>query len=443
MSDRPLHIAALLLLLLYLVVGALFAWRTPAWQAPDEPAHYNYVAQVAAGTLLPVIEPGDWNNAYLEQLKADDFAPELLNDLQTVQYEDHQPPLYYWLLAPVFWLTNGSLLALRLVSVLIGAVTVGLSFAIAREMLPDRRYLSLAVMCLVAFIPQQVHILSSVNNDALAGAMIAATLLTTLRYLNGKLAHEWVFGMLLGVIVITKTTAYFMAGVVLLAVLLRYLLARPKPLWRMMAGVIVPAGVLAVLYWGRNLLVYGVPDFLGLRAHDAVVVGQLRTADYLADLGVQGYLERGLSTTFNSFWGQFGWMEAPMGDALPAVMSLITLLLLLSAGGWLLSMVRDDVPQPSQNPAQSRAMWALIGLVMTFALLQFAYYNSVFVQFQGRYIFAGLIPFALLVVVGLDAWRRLFVHDRAGWLSLLWVLWLIPLDVYLIWRVIPGAVSRL
>jgi len=37
-----------LILLGYLVAGALYAIYTPPWQAPDEPAHFNYLRQVAA-----------------------------------------------------------------------------------------------------------------------------------------------------------------------------------------------------------------------------------------------------------------------------------------------------------------------------------------------------------------------------------------------------------
>ena len=48
----------------------------------------------------------------------------MLGDLPTIQYEDHQPPLYYLLASLVFQLTNGSLIALRLFSVLIGAGVV-------------------------------------------------------------------------------------------------------------------------------------------------------------------------------------------------------------------------------------------------------------------------------------------------------------------------------
>jgi hypothetical protein len=82
-------------LLGYLIVGALYAALTPAWQSPDEPAHYNYVAQVARNGCCPKIEPGDWDSRYMEELKGARFLPELLDRLDTIQYEDHQPPLYY------------------------------------------------------------------------------------------------------------------------------------------------------------------------------------------------------------------------------------------------------------------------------------------------------------------------------------------------------------
>ena len=43
----------LLILLIYLLLGWLYAAYTPDWQAPDEPAHYNYVKQLANGRFMP------------------------------------------------------------------------------------------------------------------------------------------------------------------------------------------------------------------------------------------------------------------------------------------------------------------------------------------------------------------------------------------------------
>ena len=61
-TRRTEYVLLGLLLLAYLALGVLFAARTPAWQTPDEPAHYNYVGQVAGGGL-PVIARGDWDQA--------------------------------------------------------------------------------------------------------------------------------------------------------------------------------------------------------------------------------------------------------------------------------------------------------------------------------------------------------------------------------------------
>ena len=45
-----------LLVIAYLGIGTLFALLTPAWQAPDEPAHYNYIAQIATTGTLPILQ---------------------------------------------------------------------------------------------------------------------------------------------------------------------------------------------------------------------------------------------------------------------------------------------------------------------------------------------------------------------------------------------------
>ena len=69
------HLPFWLLLLLYLLVGSLFAIYTPPWQAPDEPAHYNYIRQLAGGSL-PVIAPGDYDQEYQGTVISSRFDPQ-------------------------------------------------------------------------------------------------------------------------------------------------------------------------------------------------------------------------------------------------------------------------------------------------------------------------------------------------------------------------------
>ena len=433
--ERLLYIG---ILMMYLVLGVLFATRTPDWQAPDEPAHYNYIAQVAAGDLLPVIALGDWDNDYLEELKASGFAPELLDNLDTVQYEDHQPPLYYWVQTPVYLATDGNLEAMRIFSVLMGAITIMLTYAIASYLLPERRNVALATMALVAFIPQHLHILGSINNDALVGIWVALGILLCLRYLDGK-AQAWQLGIVIGLIAVTKTTGYFMAGVVFITIIMRWWQSDQRDTSRLLHAIILfalPAAIFAGVYWTRNIVTYGFPDFLGLQEHDAVVIGQLRTAERIEELGFSAYLTDGIRTTFNSFWGQFGWMAAPMNGAIPYIYTAIFVIVLLAISGLILYALRE-------KKTITGAQWIILGFVMLFAMLQFVYYNLTFVQFQGRYIFVGIIPFAFAFALGVDTWRQFFL-SRPEWLkwgSVVLLGLFALLDLYLIWRVIPGALS--
>ena len=95
--NKSQNAPIIIIMAIYLIIAVLFAVFTPDWQTPDEPAHYNYIAQVAKGEL-PVIEDGDWDSALLGKLTSGQFAPGLpeMERLDTIEYEDHQPPLYYY-----------------------------------------------------------------------------------------------------------------------------------------------------------------------------------------------------------------------------------------------------------------------------------------------------------------------------------------------------------
>ena len=529
MSPQRIEVALLTTILAgYLLVGGLYATQTAPWQAPDEPAHYNVIAQIAAAGCCPVIEMGDWDNPYLEDLKASRFAPSLTGDLATIQYEDHQPPMYYLLLTPVYRLTNGSLIALRLVSMVLGAGVVLLAYTLSRLMFPARRGVALGTAALVAYIPQHLVILGSINNDALAYLLIALVFVLCALYVteHDRERLRWVrwgftagvsllalavllglpwsrpdifwmvppllvasiivvwrlrddtrnsyhvmLGTLVGVTFLTKTTVYFSVGLVVAAVVLRPIVMaarsaagrsarialkvadalkdipipnlspeRERKLkqagwrfgWQMLKnarsvyapvfrrharkigrGLLVVLGVsiaYGLVWWVRNSVVYGFPDILGLAAHDAVVVGQLRTAERIADVGWGGYWRGAFATTFNSFWGQLGWMALP----LPANWyTVIWAMLALAATGLVIDLRRGDRPPTAHRVV----VGILLGLAGLAALAQFAYYNIKFYQVQGRYLFVALIPFALTVAAGLDGWIRL-LRDRVTSLPL-------------------------
>ena len=454
-----------LLLIAYLVVGALFAVRTPLWQAPDEPAHYNYIRQLAQDGCCPTIQLGDWDSALLDSLKAERFAA--AGDLSSIQYEDHQPPLYYLIQALVYRLSDGSLVVMRLVSAAFGLGIIACAWAIPRRLLPDQPQVALATAAFVAFLPQHVALLASVNNDSLAWLLVAVLIWLTVRYILGDRIPVWGLGLLMGIALLTKLSAIFMVGVIGLAILLRQAssLQRPassqnndrsnsKPLAisyqlsamsKAWAAFLLPTLLLGGIWWARNVSVYGFPDVFGLREHDRIVADQLRTATFIAENGVQGYWSHALRTTFTSFWGQFGWMGLPLWDWLYTLLLVVTAVLVVGL------VIRKKLSAISYQPSAAdearlvpslltvgRLAWLLLALCALLAALQYGYYNLEFLQLQARYMFTGLVPFGIGLALGMEAWR--------GWLlgRWAWTRWLTPmpflllalLDAYLILRVI-------
>lgn len=388
-----------LILIGYLVLAWNFALRTRPWQVPDEPAHYNYIRFVATTGRLPILQPGDYDQAYLSEIVSRGFPPEL--PIDPLRYEFHQPPLYYLLAVPVFRLFNGALFPLRLFSAALGLLQIPLAFYAVRRLFPAHPAWAVGVAAVFAFLPQHLAMNSGVNNDPLAEVLILALWGWIAGELQGRSPRQsWIGGLLLGAGFLTKTTVYPMALVVIAASLLRG--AREGLPWparlRRLLPVLLPALILGGLWWGRNLHTYGWPDFLGLRQHDRVVVGQPRTGEWIARYGLAATLDRFRAFTFQSFWGQFGWM----GVVLEARWYLLFAWLTVLGGlGLALHLGRERQRSPLWGPPG-----LLLALAFGLTAGTYLWYNLTFVQHQGRYLFPALLPIALGLVVGWLAWTE-------------------------------------
>ncbi len=463
--DRRYAIRILgLIVLAYLVVAAQYAARTPAWQVPDEPAHYNYVRYVVENGALPVLRSGDYDQKFLEQFTHPSNTPRL--PIDPLRYEYWQPPLYYLLAAPVYALSGGDLLALRLFSVVLGGGLIVVAYLVVREVKPGRPELALGAAAFVAFVPQHVAMMAGVNNDSLAELLLALTLLQTLRIVKAAPASPLPYvplGLLLGLGFLTKGTNYLMLPIVfvaLLSLVTRHssLVTRHSSLIThhsslvtrhasRLALVLAPALLLGGLWWLRNLGVYGGFDILGLANHNAVVAGQPLTSDWIARLGVGPFLQSALATTFHSFWGQFGWMGVPMPDTFYLALGALCLVAL---AGWLWSMRPYPTGQAASNQptnalthyrtmALSHYRTIALTLLVLFTFAYYVLYNFTFVQHQGRYLYPALIPIGLMFSIGVERWTRLLPRPvglavYAGVFAAL-----AALDVYALYRfVIPS-----
>jgi 4-amino-4-deoxy-L-arabinose transferase-like glycosyltransferase len=395
MSRLAANITLVFILIAYLALGAAYALQTPAWQAPDEPAHYNYIQFIATEKTLPVLEQGEYDQAYNEEFTRTPQNTASL-PIDPLRYEDYAPPLYYLLAAPIYALTDGWITAIRLLSVMLGGALVVIAYLIGAEVYPDQLVFALGGAAFVAFVPQHLAMLSAINNDSLAELLIALVVLQSMRlFRSPTISRRSLIGLgvTLGLGLLTKATFYYTAvPIAFIALLLhsrRYALRfTPYVL------VFVPALLIGAVWWLRNLSVYGGFDVLGLARHNAIVVGQPTTAQWLIDYGASGLLQRFFTTTYRSFWGQFGWMSTPLPDRDYLLLGGLSIVALIGWVWWLAAKRKS--PKSTQQPYGG----LLLSLLFVLTVGGYLYYNVTFVQHQGRYLFPALIPIGLAFAIG-------------------------------------------
>ncbi|MBN1937495.1 MAG: glycosyltransferase family 39 protein [Anaerolineae bacterium] len=394
--------ALLLILVVYATLSTLYAVLTPPWQAPDEPAHYNYVRYLVEQKRFPVLQMGDYDQAYLHAITTAKFHPDYVID--SIRYEFHQPPLYYLLAAPVYALTGGALLPLRLLGVLIGAGAVAAAYGVGRAVFPSRPWLALSAAAFVAFNPQHIAMAAAVQNDGLAELLIGLVLLGLIRWLEAdrtSSTRSLVFiGLLSGLGLLTKTSAYITLPLIVVAAGIKFwpqvraaTATAWKPLSMALLALLLPALLLGLPWWARNVATYGGLDLLGLGRHEQVVVDQPRTADFIAQDGWNVTLRNWLTTTFHSFWGQFGWMAVPVDGRIYTALGLLCVIAALGFCLWLIDQLFERTPI---SPAT--IFLACSGLLTAGSML---WYNLSFYQAQGRYLFPALIPLGVAWTLGL------------------------------------------
>ena len=443
MSRTAASVILSILVIVYLVLGAAYALQTPAWQAPDEPAHYNYIKYIAEHKALPVLQSGDYDQAYNEEFTRTPRNTATLS-IDPLRYENYAPPLYYVLAAPLYALTDGWITILRFFSIILGGCLIVVTYFIGEELYPEQLSIALGAAAFVAFLPQHLAMTSSINNDSLAELLIALVVLQALRLFRSKVVSRRKLiglGVTLGLGLLTKATFYYTAVPIALVALFLHMFKQPQlkkqtietRSWRLLGRqsliMLVPALLLGAGWWIRNAIVYGGLDVMGLARHNAVVVGQPTTAQWIADYGVGNLLQRFFTLTYQSFWGQFGWMSTPMPAREYIVLGALSLIALI---GWVWWLVRDSKKQTakdtSANPSHKRYGGLLLTLLFVLTLGGYLYYNLTFVQHQGRYLFPALIPIGLAFAIGwwqvLAKLKELAAHalarstrDWAPWLD--------------------------
>jgi 4-amino-4-deoxy-L-arabinose transferase-like glycosyltransferase len=346
--------------LVALANGLAWSLIVPPFQVPDENAHYAYVAQVAERGTVPrqVLPEGMLSPAQdatlgaigFYQMVGETHSPAPFSQLQQRTIEavgrarlstrgdgdaltaTNNPPLYYALEAVPYELVSGGtvldrLAAMRVLSALMGAVTVLLVYLFLSELLPARPWVWSVGALVAAFQPLFGFISGGVNNDNLLYLMAAGVLWALARTfrrglypLNGAL-----IGAFLGLGLVTKLTLLGFLPAVALALALELRRAWSRERARALRGAAWAVGLTAapvVCYLALNHLVWkrgAIPGGLGgVPATSATGPRFSFGAEldhiwqlFLPPLGMRhqfAYLPLA-RTWFKGFVGRFGWLD--------------------------------------------------------------------------------------------------------------------------------------
>ena len=443
---------------LFVVLGITYAITTPVFEASDELWHYPMIQHLANGNSLPVqvfdpAEAGLWKQ------------------------EASQPPLYYYLGAALtFWIDTsdmeqvrwlnphvdngvltpdgnrnlaihdpaasqwqGTLLAVhivRIASVFLGALTVFLTYLIAKETIPNRPEIALGAAAFNAFMPMFIFISGAVNNDNLALPLASLAVLLMIRAVtqpvnSGQTIRKWLLlGVVIGLAILTKEGTFGLLplawGTIFIAqwqqisgkssipnpqtqIFKDLLQALGKSL-AYFALMLIPVVAIAGWWYWRNLQLYG--DWLGWSAFIAVLGERAQPAS-LAQLWDErvGFMM--------SYWGLFGGVNVAMASWIYAVLNTT---LVVSMVGFVVFALQKIKGLGLKIKATGINLQSFIITLLDFVIENFGL--VVCLLFSGAVVY-GLIQWATttwssqgrLVFTAISTLNVLFAIGLVGWLK--------------------------
>lgn len=411
------HWGIVAVMVVYTFLAVSYSVITPPFEAPDEIHHYAFIRDLIRDHGLPVQRDGD--------------PPS----------QKHQPPLYYVIGAvATFWLDepDGSPYSLarsnpywgyaygevgrdnknlylhgrwdsfpyrgvalgihlvRLLSVVMGACSVYVTYRIGLELFPKQPILALGGVALLAFTPMYLFIGGAVNNDnllVLIVALISWLLVQTVKT-GIRVARSLWIGLLCGLALLTKLTGLYVLPVVAVVYLAVAWHRRQR---RALAygGALVTLLTLMLAGWwfARNLALYG--ELTSIRLTLRTWHARPEGLDWSTALFE-------LPNAETSFWGRFGYGNVPIPNIWYHFFGFVAR---LGAVGCVALACRQALtlrsnllsPRPQSNghsSAWARAIWAMAALAWAGVIYSVATITAL--DGTHRYVAMGVLALAAL-----------------------------------------------
>ncbi len=406
-----------LVVIAYLALAVIYSLATPTFEASDEVSHYAVIQHIVDTGDLPVQRPG----------------------VKTAwEQEGSQPPLYYLLASPVarvidtrdaadrmypnphaapgdpsldanrnliihstaedFPWHNTTLAVhlIRFASIVMGAATVAIGYALARRIFPEGPSIAIGAAMLTAFNPMFLFIAASVNNDNLTIMLVSLALYLSVvcwqepagRADRSGWWRRLALGIVLGGAALSKVSGLTLLPIVALMLTVRHLRERDWRGW-ILSSILIAVPVLLIAGWWyvRNVQLYG--ELFGLNTMVAIA-------------GPRAITLLNLIPEFDgfrySYWALFGAVNIVTFPLAYVIFDLFTLISVIGCVVWFIRNRRRE----------QRARFSLMLILTGYVLLVFIgviRWTMMTPASQGRLMFPAITVISLLMWLG---WETIF-----------------------------------
>ena len=435
---------------LYFLLAVGYSLLMPIWEAPDEGAHFhlawylarkdqyateekNYEAAQPRGyyyfgsviiRALDKINPDFSDYTYPHEFKYNIRIPERRFDWNAENYR---------FLLGVYML--------RWVNILFGALASWLNWKAFQVIAPDSPWLRMAALALMALTPQYLHIMSSVNNDALGTVAGALLFYFAIQIVSRSQRSDDFSRSAQPATDPTGTlrrvaTTFLSLFTVILAIILP-LTTKLTVLPVSAAVLIIVAGKLLFSFRGKRwLIISGFVMLVGLSLLYVFFPETIRTVESEITWRLFGLRKKGVDIEYlititrqilQTYWGKVGWLAV----GLPAwVVNSLTALGFVGAGIHIYRLIKLITKEPQFT------LWIATFMIALFTILAVARNGLTTGATQGRLLFPAIGALSILMVSG---WHNLLPekHQRKlAWIVIalmslltiaLWIFGIVPI----------------
>jgi len=380
----------ILVFALYFLLAIGYSLLMPPWEAPDEPAHYHLA----------------WHLNHYNRYPS-----------QETNYESHQPRVYYYLSsqiirtlskvdpeltryrrpkefvfnirkpAPRFeWNDNTyrflwGMYVLRWINILFGGMALWLNWKAFKLIAPEKTSLWLAALALAALTPQYLHIMASVNNDAIATLAGALLFYLTIRSANETSQLFSLLSIILAVLLpfLTKLSMLPVSAAVLLIIASNWIFRSTGKRW-LVISLLLFLATMTMLYFLFSEI-----------AQTAVSEIKWRLWSFRENAFTEKHIKFITEQILATYWGKVGWLAV----GLPTwIINSLTALGLIGMALHVYGLIKN------RGTDQRLILWLAVWLIATFAILAVFRNGLTTRATQGRLLFPAMGALSLLMSAG-------------------------------------------